>query len=248
MAANHLTLPIVIKPDQGQRGAGVTIARTQQQLEECLASADFDVIAQEYVDGHEFGIFYVRYPNTEKGYIYSITDKRLISVTGDGKRTLEELILADDRAVCMARWHLQKHEKNLYSVPAPGEKIQLVEVGTHCRGAMFLNGESIKTPALEAKIDEISKSFAGFCFGRYDIRTPLLDEIKNGTGFKVVELNGVTSEATHIYDPANSLLTGYRVLMEQWRMAFEIGAWNRQRGVKPVSVWQLLRLLRGVNS
>ncbi len=248
MAANHLTLPIVIKPDHGQRGAGVSIARSQQQLEECLVSADFDVIVQEYVDGHEFGIFYVRYPNMDKGFIYSITDKRLISVTGDGKRTLEELILADDRAVCMARLHLQKHEKNLYLVPAQGEKVKLVEVGTHCRGAMFLNGESIKTPALEAKIDEISKSFSGFYFGRYDIRTPSLDAIKNGTGFKVVELNGVTSEATHIYDPQNSLVEGYRVLMKQWRMAFEIGARNRQRGVKPVSVWPLIRLLRGKNS
>jgi hypothetical protein len=36
MAANHLTLPIVVKPDKGQRGAGVTIARSEQQLEECL--------------------------------------------------------------------------------------------------------------------------------------------------------------------------------------------------------------------
>ncbi len=113
---------------------------------------------------------------------------------------------------------------------------------------MFLNGEAIKTPALEAKIDEISKSFSGFYFGRYDIRTPSLDDIKNGTGFNVVELNGVTSEATHIYDPANSLLTGYRVLVKQWRMAFEIGARNRQRGVKPASVWRLLRLLQGRKS
>ncbi|MCI0691344.1 alpha/beta fold hydrolase [candidate division KSB1 bacterium] len=243
MAANHLMLPIVIKPDQGERGAGVTIARSQQQLEECLASADFDVIVQEYVDGHEFGVFYVRYPDTDKGFIYSITDKRLISVVGDGKRTLEELILADDRAVCMARLHLQKHEKNLYHVPPKGEKVKLVEVGTHCRGAMFLNGEPLKTPALEAKIDEISQGFSGFYFGRYDIRTPSLDEIKNGAGFKVVELNGVTSEATHIYDPKNSLMEGYSVLMKQWRMAFEIGAQNRQRGVKPVSAARLLKVL-----
>jgi hypothetical protein len=187
----------------------------------------------------------VRYPDTDKGFIYSITDKRLISVAGDGKHTLEELILADDRAVCMARLHLQKHEKNLYHIPAQGEKIKLVEVGTHCRGAMFLDGDSIKTAALEAKIDEISKSFSGFYFGRYDIRTPSLDEIKKGAGFKVVELNGVTSEATHIYDPDNSLLTGYGVLMKQWRMAFEIGARNRQRGVKPVSVVKLSKLLFG---
>ncbi|MGH7455249.1 MAG: carboxylate--amine ligase, partial [bacterium] len=71
--------------------------------------------------------------------------------------------------------------------------------------------------------------------------------IKNGNGFKVVELNGVTSEATHIYDPANSLLTGYRVLMKQWRMAFEIGNQNRKAGIKPVSVARLSRILLGKN-
>jgi membrane protein DedA with SNARE-associated domain len=248
MAANHLTLPIVIKPDKGQRGAGVTIARSQQQLEECLAKANFDVIVQEYVDGHEFGIFYVRYPHKANGFIYSITDKKLISVVGDGRRTLEELILDDDRAVCMARLHLQKHEKNLYHIPPKGETVKLVEVGTHCRGALFLNGAAIKTKELEAKIDEFSKGFSGFYFGRYDIRTPSVADIKNGTGFKVVELNGVTSEATHIYDPANSLWEGYRVLMNQWRMAFEIGARNRKMGVEPVSVRHLFRLLREKNS
>jgi hypothetical protein len=205
------------------------------------------MIVQEYVEGHEFGIFYVRHPNAEKGFIYSITDKRLISVVGDGKRTLEELILADDRAVCMARLHFKKHENNLFYVPQKGEDVKLVEVGTHCRGALFLNGALIKTKELEARIDEISKNFSGFYFGRYDIRTPSIADIKKGVGFKVVELNGVTSEATHIYDPANSLLSGYRVLMEQWRMAFEIGAMNRQSGAKSVSVKHLFHLLVGKN-
>jgi len=243
MRANNLALPIVIKPNKGQRGAGVLFARTEQQLEEYLANLAFDVIVQEYAAGNEFGIFYIRYPNAEKGFIYSITDKRLISVVGDGKRTLEELILSDDRAVCMARLHLQKHQHDLSNIPASGEKVKLVDVGTHCRGAMFLDGASIKTPELEARLHAISKSFKGFYFGRYDIRTPSIDDIKNGAGFKIVELNGVTSEATHIYDPKNSLCYGYRVLMKQWRLAFEIGKQNYEAGVTPVSVGRLLQLL-----
>ena len=243
MRANNLTLPIVIKPDKGQRGAGVLFARTELQLEEYLAGIHFDVIVQEYVAGNEFGIFYIRYPNAQKGFIYSITDKRLISVTGDGKRALEELILADDRAVCMARLHLQKHEPDLYNIPASGEEVKLVEVGTHCRGAMFLDGEFIKTPELEARLDAISKRYKGFYFGRYDIRTSSIDDIKNGIGFKIVELNGVTSEATHIYDPKNSLWCGYRVLMQQWRLAFEIGKQNRRAGVEPASLKRLAGLL-----
>jgi hypothetical protein len=57
---------------------------------------------------------------------------------------------------------------------------------------------------------------------------------------KIVELNGVTSEATHIYDPKFSLFDAYRVLFQQWRIAFEIGDLNRARGIRPASVGDLL--------
>ncbi|HKZ01038.1 MAG TPA: hypothetical protein VJ180_02305, partial [Pyrinomonadaceae bacterium] len=57
------------------------------------------------------------------------------------------------------------------------------------------------------------------------------------------ELNGVTSEATSIYDPQNSPFAAYRVLFTQWRIAFEIGAENRRLGAKPASLLQLGRLV-----
>jgi len=59
-----------------------------------------------------------------------------------------------------------------------------------------------------------------------------------------VELNGVTSEATHIYDPKLSVWEAYRVLFEQWRIAFEIGHQNRAHGVRPTPVWQLPAMIR----
>jgi hypothetical protein len=62
-----------------------------------------------------------------------------------------------------------------------------------------------------------------------------------GRNLKIVELNGVTSEATHIYDPKLSLFDAYRVLFQQWRIAFEIGDINRARGTRPASVTDLFR-------
>ncbi len=59
----------------------------------------------------------------------------------------------------------------------------------------------------------------------------------------MVELNGVTSEATHIYDPKNSLLDAYKVLFRQWALAFEIGARNRALGARPAGIQTLLRLV-----
>ena len=243
MAQNSLDYPVVLKPDAGQRGAGVAVIRSEGELATYLRRAPGPTIIQEYVAGAEFGVFYYRYPDQEKGQIFSVTDKRFPVVVGDGTSTLEQLILKDKRAVCMARFYLGKQKDRLWDTPAPGEPVQLVELGTHCRGAIFLDGAAVKTPALEEAIDRVSRSFAGFYFGRFDIRTPSVEDFKQGKNFKVIELNGVTSEATHIYDPANGLLTAYQTLCQQWRIAFEIGAQNRARGVQPTPVRTLVRLL-----
>jgi len=237
-------LPVVIKPDAGQRGEGVSIVRDGASLRRLLLDVSGDVILQEYVPGHELGVFYYRYPGEEHGAIFSVTDKRLPEVVGDGRRTLEQLILDDPRAVCMARTYLAAQSDRLGDVPTLGEAVRLVELGTHCRGAIFLNGDRIATPELERAIDGASRGYEGFYFGRYDIRGPCLDEMSNGKGFEIIELNGVTSESTDIYDPENSLFEAYRKLFRQWHLAFEIGALNRAAGLGPTGFLALARLVR----
>ena len=54
----------------------------------------------------------------------------------------------------------------------------------------------------------------------------------------------MTSEATHIYQPGTPLTAAYRVLMAQWRLALDIGAENRRRGVAPTPVRTLVELTR----
>ena len=241
MDREGLTFPIVLKPDVGQRGSGVSVIRSICQVREYLAAAHGPVIAQEYVGGLEFGVFYYRLPGSDKGQILSVTKKVMPVVTGDGERTLEELILADDRAACMADLYLRQNSARTKTVLDNGERIQLVELGTHCRGAVFLDWSCAITPALENAIENIARTFQGFYFGRFDIRVPSIEDFKAGCNLKVLELNGVTSEATNIYDPKNSLLDAYRVLFRQWRIAFEIGERNRARGAQITSLRQLLR-------
>lgn len=235
--------PIVLKPNQGQRGQGVAIVRSDREMIEYLSRAETDTIIQEYAPGEEFGVFYYRIPGEARGRIFSITEKRMPVLIGDGIKTLEQLILSDQRAVCMARVYLEKQKARIWEVPKSGEGVQLVELGTHCRGAIFLDGGWIKTEALEEAFDRISRGFEGFCFGRYDVRTPSIADFREGKNFKIVELNGVTSEAAHIYDPKYSLFKAYKTLFQQWRIAFEIGAENRRRGAQPASLRELLSLL-----
>ncbi len=244
MGDHSYDFPIVLKPDSGERGEGVAVVRSKYELSKYLRAIEQDTIIQEYAPGEEFGVFYIRRPGEEKGMIFSITDKRFPTVVGDGRTELERLIIDHKRAVSMASFYLEKHRENLHMILPEGERLQLVELGTHCRGALFLDGAQLITPALEIKIDKISRQFEGFYFGRYDIRTPSLEDFKNGRNFKIVELNGVTSEATNIYDPKNSLTSAYRTLMMQWRAAFEIGELNRQNGHHPATISRIVILLK----
>jgi hypothetical protein len=142
----------------------------------------------------------------------------------------------------MAEFFLGRHVDRLEEVPAGGERIVLSELGTHCRGALFLDGTSLVTPALADAIEAVSQSFRGFNFGRYDIRAASEAAFQRGE-FKVIELNGLTSEATSIYDPRHSVWHGWRTLCRQWRIAFEIADEHRGRGVRPQSLretWHII--------
>ncbi|MBE8128929.1 hypothetical protein Q8W15_13385 [Photobacterium damselae subsp. piscicida] len=50
---------------------------------------------------HEAGIFYVRFPNHESGFILSITLKILPTIIGDGINSIQQLIEQDPQA---QRW------------------------------------------------------------------------------------------------------------------------------------------------
>lgn len=243
MSRQALSFPIVLKPNQGQRGQGVQIINNEAAALDHFERCQGDVIAQRYIGGLEYGIFYYRHPDEKNGHIYGITDKRFTSVTGDGVHTLEHLILADKRAVAMQNFFRQKWDSQLDTIPAKDEKIVIAQIGTHCRGSLFLDGSHLVTPELEARIDAISKSYEGFYFGRYDIKVPSVEDLQAGRNLRIIELNGITSEATFCYDPKYSVWDAYRILFIQWKKALEIGAANRAKGHKPSRPFDILRLL-----
>jgi len=116
------------------------------------------------------------------------------------------------------------------------QTLKLVEAGNHCQGCIFRDGMHLWSVALEARIDEISRKVPGFFIGRYDVRYPSEADIRNGENFKIVELNGASSEATSIYDERNSVFRAYATLFEQWDLVFAIGAANRKLGHRPATI------------
>ncbi len=243
MRENMLEFPVVLKPDIGQRGKGVKIIKNERQLQKVLYESDQDLIVQAYAEGEEFGVFYYRYPDEEEGHIFSVTTKKMLTLKGDGKSTLQELILNDKRAVCLAKKHLKRYSESLYNIPEKGQVIPLVEIGTHARGAVFEDGEALITEDLRERMDTVSREAPGFYFGRYDIRTPSVEDLKAGRKLTIIEVNGVTSESTNIYDPSFGFWDAQRILCRQWRIAFDIGNRNRCNGVVPSRIPALVKKL-----
>jgi hypothetical protein len=83
-----------------------------------------------------------------------------------------------------------------------------------------------------------------FDYGRFDIRCASDDRARAGDDLAVIELNGVTSEATNLYDPSWSAFHALKLLAKQWTHAFELGAARRRLGSKPLGVTGVVRALR----
>jgi hypothetical protein len=233
MAAFGLDYPVVAKPDIGCNGTGVRLLRDRGAMDRYLEAfpRGETVVLQHYVEEpNEAGIFYVRHPDEPHGRITSMTIKKPPVVVGDGRSTLRDLILADERARLVPHLYLTRLADRLDTVPSPGERVQLVFVGNHCKGSIFQDGGALVTPALTEAIERLAGSLPDFFFGRIDVRFASSVGLRRGTGFRVIEINGVGSEATHIWDPSTKLLDAWRTQFFHYGAAFRIGAANRRRG------------------
>jgi membrane protein DedA with SNARE-associated domain len=234
--------PYILKPDVGQRGVGVRLVRDEKAEEDYLTSTAESLVVQRYVPGPlEAGVFYYRLPHEEHGRIFAITEKIFPEIVGDGRRTVEELIVQDERARLISEIYLRRFEARRGEILPAGVSLRLVEAGNHAQGCIFRDGERLHTAALERRIDEISQGIPGFFIGRYDLRYSSEHELRLGKGFRILELNGAAAEATSIYDARTSLRKAYATLFRQWELVFAIGAANRTRGHAPNSIASLLR-------
>jgi len=241
LAQGKLTFPLVFKPDIGQRGSGFKVIHSLEKAAQYLQSVPLPIVAQQYIPGpNEVGIFYYRFPHESKGRILAMTEKIFPMLIGDGRSTLEELILADPRAALIAETYLKRFCDQKNRVLPAGEAFRLVEAGNHIQGCIFANGMRFWSKELEERVDEISQKIGGFFIGRYDVRYSSPELLVQGKGFHILELNGASAEATSAYDASQKLSEAYRLLFCQWDLVFAIGAANRKLGHRPDSAWKIL--------
>lgn len=244
LSENPWGFPVILKPDASQRGAGLRLGKTEDEVIQYFEESPVPFLIQKYHPGpYEAGVFVYRLPGTSRFKIFSITRKVFPAVTGDGNLTLRELIQSHPRYRLQENVFLKRFEDNLDQIPENGETRPLTIAGNHCQGTMFKDGSEWISPSLEKRLDEILDGYEGFFIGRFDLRFSDPESFKNGNEFGIVELNGVTSESTNIYDPDMGILEAYRIQFRHLEILWKIGNGNRKRGHRPMGIFTLIRLL-----
>ncbi len=229
---HQLQYPIIVKPDIGGRGRGVVKVNNEIELITTAQKFPFSFIIQPFVDyENEIGLFYVRYPNEAKGKITGIVQKRFVQVVGNGKSTIEELLLQNKRYILQMDALKNLCANKMKIVLPNGKKEVLLQFGNHARGSLFLDASHWIDDQLEESFNKICRQINGFYYGRMDIKYESLELLKQGKKFSIIELNGSGSEPTHIYDPKHSIFFAWKEIIRHWDIMYKISMLNKKNGI-----------------
>lgn len=227
-----VSFPFIAKPDIGMKALGVEKVYNAEQLDAYIEKSPENFLVQEFIPyAKEVGIFYVRMPGEHKGKITGIVSKEFLTVVGDGKTSILQLIKQNPRSYMQLpelqkKWSVEKLEEILLE----GEEFILVPYGSHTRGAKFMDITHLASKELTETIDAICTQIPEFYYGRLDVLYNTIEELADGKNFSIIEINGAGGEPTHIYDPKHSVFFAWKEILRHWNMLNIISIINHRKG------------------
>lgn len=220
----RIDFPVVVKPDIGERGFLVAVcAKMDDLIRHMIRYNDADFIIQPFIDyADEYSVMYHRRPDEKNGTITSLCRKGFLQVTGDGERSIPQLMANNIRFAQQRDRLISEHPDWMHTIPAKGETVLLEPIGNHCRGTTFFNANHLISPALTAAFDRISLETDGLYYGRFDLKCNSLDSLSRCEQFSILEYNGVTAEPAHIYHPGRSLWKAWRDIARHWAILYRL--------------------------
>ncbi len=239
-----LSFPVIAKPEVGERGWLINKIHSLDELIHYTRNHPIDIILQTYVElPLELSIMVYSMPDGSASAVTSICEKHFLQIKGDGRSSIGDLILAQDRAVLQFeklrihfghRWH---------EILAKGEILILEPIGNHCRGTMFLDRNSEIDEAIAAQIVPLLRTMPGVYYGRFDMRVGSWEALREGRDIRVLEFNGTGSDPAHIYQPGYSLWKAYRDMAFHWNLMYRISKQNKRLGHPPVTFKKIISAL-----
>ena len=238
----NISFPLIVKPEIGGQGILFRKINNEEQLQNYHAQVPVEYFVQEFIKYElEVSLFYYRYPNEDKGVITGFLQKIPMQVTGDGKHTLEELIMMNSKSGKRVDELRLQHASNFNKVIKAGDKYMLSYAANHNRGAQFIDLRHEIDEKLLKILDEISHSVNDFFYGRYDIMCNSIEELKEGKNFVILEYNGCGAEPNHFYDTGYTLINAWKEILKHWKVLYQISRYNYKKGI---NYWPALKGFR----
>ncbi|MFZ1679160.1 MAG: hypothetical protein WBP41_00265 [Saprospiraceae bacterium] len=242
--SSGLSFPVIAKPEIGERGWLISRINSMEELKKYLKAHPIDFIVQTYVElPLEVSIMVFSMPDGRESKVTSICEKSFLTVEGDGVSTIEDLILASDRAVLQYEKLALKLGDKMNDILSKGQRLMLEAIGNHCRGTMFLNRNDKIDEAIRIQMVKLLGSMPEVFYGRFDMRVASWDSLRQGKDIRILEFNGTSSDPAHIYQPGYSLFKAYNDIFYHWQVMYRISRLNRRAGMKPATFKKIVSAL-----
>jgi cyanophycin synthetase len=211
-ALDDLRPPLAVKPLDGNQGKGVTLnVRTAAELAaayEAAAGYSADVVIEECFLGKDFRVLVV------DGKVVAASERAPAQVTGDGTRTVGELIEAENRDPLRGEGHekpltqirvddaligyLTRRGRGLADVPAAGEAVPLRETANLSTGGTAADVTELVHPDVAAMCERAARVI-GLDICGVDLILPDIAAPLPRSGGGVIELNAAPGLRMHHY-------------------------------------------------
>ncbi len=228
--------PVILKSDVGCVGKGICKISSLEDLDEKVPLLMGNYMLQKYTSyPFECGVFYIRRNGVPK--ITGINKKHFPTVIGNGRDNL--LTLAKNHYRYTHHWHSFLQYVDTQQIPADGESVRLSFIGSHTLGCKFTDDMNLFTPELEKAIFKVFEDQPGFNFGRVDVKCESEEAFKAGK-FVVIEVNGVASLPTHMFDPKFKITEAYKIFFEHGKYLVKIAREHKNKPMNLLSYREIM--------
>lgn len=232
--------PVILKSDVGCVGKGICKISHLADVKKNVPLLMGDYILQKFTPhAYECGIFYVRQNGVPR--ITGMNEKHFPAVVGNGKDSIHTLAQNHERY--SHHWSSFLQYVDTSGVPEEGEEVRLSFIGSHTLGCKFTDGMHLLTPALEQSLFEVFADRPGFNFGRVDVKAESEQALQEGR-FVVIEVNGVASLPTHMFDPKFNILEAYKIFFEHGRYLVEIAREHKHQPMDLLSLRDIINRVK----
>lgn len=232
--------PVILKSDVGCVGKGICKLTSADDVEKKAPLLLGDYILQKFTAlPDEYGVFFIRKNGVPR--ITGINKKHFPNVEGNGKDSILQLAKKHERY--SHHWHSFLQNIDVDRIPVKGEVVRLSFIGSHTLGCKFTDDTHLITPELEKSVFTFFSDQLGYNFGRFDVKTESEEAFKRGE-FVVIEVNGVASLPTHMFDPKFSVMQAYKIFFQHAKYLAEIAREYKQQPMELFSYRKIIQRTR----